>query len=70
LSEWAKNAAAFMSLAITERRLALKARRLEANAETADDAKYYRAEARRLWDRAKWHVSEARIHKTLGARHG
>ncbi len=69
-SEWARNAAAFLHLAITERRLAINARRLAANAETADDAKHYRAEARRLWERAKWHVSEARIHQQLGARHG
>lgn len=67
-SEWAKNAAAFMNLAITERRLALNARRLAANAETADDARHYRAEARRLWDAAKWHVSQARDHHTLAQR--
>lgn len=69
-SEWARNADAFLHLAITERRLALRARRLAANAETADDANHYRAEARRLWERARWHVSEARIHQQLGARHG
>lgn len=68
MSEWAKNASAFMSLAITERRLALNARRLAANAETADDAKHYRAEARRLWDAAKWHVSQARDNRTLAQR--
>lgn len=70
MSEWDRNAAAFMSLAITERRLALEARKMAANAETAEDAKHYRAEAKRLWDRAEWHQSEARHHQTLGARHG
>lgn len=70
MSAWADNAAAFLHLAITERRLALNARRLAANADNADDARHYRAEAKRLWERAKWHVSEARIHQTLGARHG
>lgn len=68
MSEWAKNAAAFTSLAITERRLALKARRLAANAETADDAKAYRAEAKRFWERAKWHMGQARDNRTLALR--
>ena len=67
-SEWARNAAALMRLATTQRRLALRARRLAENAETAEDAKLYRAEARRLWDAAKWHMAQARDNRTLAMR--
>ena len=70
MSVWAKNAAAFMSLAITQRRLALKYRREAVNATSADDAKFCRAEAKRLWNEAREHVSHARHHRELGAHHG
>ena len=70
MTEWGKNAAAFLRLAITQRRLAIKYRREAANASSADDAKFCRAEAKRLWNEAREHVSHARHHRDMGARHG
>lgn len=71
MSAWADNAAAFMHLAITERRLAHRYQRLANEAADQGDGYQYRqnaAEAKRLWNAAKWHLSAARDHHTLATR--
>lgn len=73
MSEWAMNAAAFLSLALTQRRLSWGYRRLaNEDAEQGDGYQYSQnvAEARRLWRAAKDSLSWARHHRDLGARHG
>jgi hypothetical protein len=73
MSEWAKNAAAFMSLALTQRRLAHQHRRWaleDAIAGKLAESRRELNEANRLWRDAKEHLSIARHHRELGARHG
>ena len=68
-----QNAAAFVSLALTQRRLSWRYRRWALEDEAAGRLVAYRhdvKEARRLWREAKGHLSHARHHRDLGARHG
>lgn len=69
----AQNAAAFFSLALTQRRLSWRYRRWAAEDEAAGRLVAYRRdveEARKLWRAAKDSLSWARHHRDLGARHG
>ena len=72
-TQWARNAEAFFHLALTQRRLAHRYRRWALEDEAAGRLvayRHYRDEAKRLLRDAKGHLSLARHHRELGARHG
>ena len=72
-TQWAKNAEAFFHLALTQRRLAHRYRRWALEDEAAGRLVAYRHDIEqfnRLWRDAKGHLSLARHHRELGARHG
>jgi hypothetical protein len=75
-TEWARNAAAFFSLALEQRRDSWMHRRMAVELPGLlphlDDGhfEHNRQEARRLWRAAKENLSYARHHRDMGANRG
>lgn len=72
-STWEENAAAFLSLALTQRRLFHEKRREATEAMLrgrVDEHRRLEASARRLWYAALGHLSYARHHRDMGVNRG